>query len=188
MTLPFPSVGHGQTLPGSYSLGIVLFHLVLSPEQDGGGGCLHMCLPMWVWVPCVCGTMWLWGMWGALSMGWCVLLLQWCSKGHCRSLAELSPVGVVHGQWSSWSPPSLCSRSCGGGVVTRRRHCNNPRYMWREHCPSGLGGDGACSTFPGWEVSGSPVTPHVLWTFSGLPLEGMCAWVLTSRRRCATPR
>uniref|UniRef100_A0A8C0PVF2 Peptidase M12B domain-containing protein n=1 Tax=Canis lupus familiaris TaxID=9615 RepID=A0A8C0PVF2_CANLF len=26
----------------------------------------------------------------------------WCSKGHCRSLAELSPVGVVHGQWSSW--------------------------------------------------------------------------------------
>uniref|UniRef100_A0A8C0LXD3 ADAM metallopeptidase with thrombospondin type 1 motif 13 n=2 Tax=Canis lupus familiaris TaxID=9615 RepID=A0A8C0LXD3_CANLF len=52
---------------------------------------------------------------------------KWCSKGHCRSLAELSPVGVVHGQWSSWGPPSLCSRSCGGGVVTRRRHCNNPR-------------------------------------------------------------
>ncbi|XP_059266385.1 A disintegrin and metalloproteinase with thrombospondin motifs 13 isoform X2 [Mustela nigripes] len=52
---------------------------------------------------------------------------KWCSKGHCRSLAELSPVGVVHGHWSSWGPPSPCSRSCGGGVVTRRRHCNNPR-------------------------------------------------------------
>ncbi|XP_027470232.1 A disintegrin and metalloproteinase with thrombospondin motifs 13 isoform X2 [Zalophus californianus] len=52
---------------------------------------------------------------------------KWCSKGHCRSLAELSPVGVVHGHWSSWGPPSPCSRSCGGGVVTRRRQCNNPR-------------------------------------------------------------
>lgn len=65
---------------------------------------------------------------GALDVGRRVLLLQWCSKGHCRSLAELSPVGVVHGHWSSWGPPSPCSRSCGGGVVTRRRHCNNPRY------------------------------------------------------------
>ncbi|XP_023098731.2 A disintegrin and metalloproteinase with thrombospondin motifs 13 isoform X5 [Felis catus] len=52
---------------------------------------------------------------------------KWCSKGHCRSLAELTPVGVVHGHWSSWGPPSPCSRSCGGGVVTRRRQCSNPR-------------------------------------------------------------
>uniref|UniRef100_A0A8C0CIG9 ADAM cysteine-rich domain-containing protein n=1 Tax=Balaenoptera musculus TaxID=9771 RepID=A0A8C0CIG9_BALMU len=52
---------------------------------------------------------------------------KWCSKGHCRSLAELAPVGAVHGHWSSWGPGSPCSRSCGGGVVTRRRQCNNPR-------------------------------------------------------------
>ncbi|XP_006900683.1 PREDICTED: A disintegrin and metalloproteinase with thrombospondin motifs 13 [Elephantulus edwardii] len=52
---------------------------------------------------------------------------KWCFQGHCRSLAELSPVPAVHGHWSSWGPPSPCSRSCGGGVVTRRRHCNNPR-------------------------------------------------------------
>ncbi|XP_039714716.1 A disintegrin and metalloproteinase with thrombospondin motifs 13 isoform X2 [Pteropus medius] len=54
-------------------------------------------------------------------------LEKWCSKGHCRSLAELTPMGVVHGHWSSWGPPSPCSRSCGGGVVTRKRQCNNPR-------------------------------------------------------------
>ncbi|XP_074150136.1 A disintegrin and metalloproteinase with thrombospondin motifs 13 [Sminthopsis crassicaudata] len=52
---------------------------------------------------------------------------KWCSKGHCRSLEELTPVSSVHGQWSSWGPPSTCSRTCGGGVITRRRHCNNPR-------------------------------------------------------------
>uniref|UniRef100_A0A8C6DXP9 ADAM cysteine-rich domain-containing protein n=1 Tax=Moschus moschiferus TaxID=68415 RepID=A0A8C6DXP9_MOSMO len=52
---------------------------------------------------------------------------KWCSKGHCRSLAEQAPVGVVNGHWSGWGPASPCSRSCGGGVVTRRRRCNNPR-------------------------------------------------------------
>ncbi|XP_057355172.1 A disintegrin and metalloproteinase with thrombospondin motifs 13 isoform X5 [Manis pentadactyla] len=52
---------------------------------------------------------------------------KWCSKGRCRSLEELAPVGAVHGHWSSWGSPSACSRSCGGGVVTRRRQCNNPR-------------------------------------------------------------
>ncbi|XP_047380349.1 A disintegrin and metalloproteinase with thrombospondin motifs 13 isoform X16 [Sciurus carolinensis] len=58
---------------------------------------------------------------------------KWCSKGHCRSLAELTPVAVVHGQWSSWGPRSPCSRSCGGGVVTRRRQCNNPRPAFGGH-------------------------------------------------------
>ncbi|XP_040601103.1 A disintegrin and metalloproteinase with thrombospondin motifs 13 isoform X2 [Mesocricetus auratus] len=52
---------------------------------------------------------------------------KWCYKARCQSLAELSPVAAVHGHWSSWGPNSPCSRSCGGGVVTRRRWCNNPR-------------------------------------------------------------
>ncbi|XP_012520168.1 PREDICTED: A disintegrin and metalloproteinase with thrombospondin motifs 13 isoform X2 [Propithecus coquereli] len=52
---------------------------------------------------------------------------KWCSRGRCLSLPELPPVVAVHGHWSSWGPLSPCSRSCGGGVVTRRRRCNNPR-------------------------------------------------------------
>ncbi|XP_045419871.1 A disintegrin and metalloproteinase with thrombospondin motifs 13 isoform X3 [Lemur catta] len=52
---------------------------------------------------------------------------KWCSRGRCLSLLELTPVAAVHGHWSSWGPLSPCSRSCGGGVVTRRRRCNNPR-------------------------------------------------------------
>uniref|UniRef100_A0A2K5E717 ADAM metallopeptidase with thrombospondin type 1 motif 13 n=1 Tax=Aotus nancymaae TaxID=37293 RepID=A0A2K5E717_AOTNA len=52
---------------------------------------------------------------------------KWCAKGRCRSLVELTPIAAVNGHWSSWGPPSPCSRSCGGGVVTRRRQCSNPR-------------------------------------------------------------
>ncbi|XP_012576643.1 PREDICTED: A disintegrin and metalloproteinase with thrombospondin motifs 13 [Condylura cristata] len=52
---------------------------------------------------------------------------KWCFRGRCRPLAGLPPVGAVHGLWSSWGHPSPCSRSCGGGVVTRRRRCDNPR-------------------------------------------------------------
>ncbi|XP_073496338.1 A disintegrin and metalloproteinase with thrombospondin motifs 13 isoform X1 [Phyllobates terribilis] len=52
---------------------------------------------------------------------------KWCHKGRCTSLAELNPVSVVHGIWSMWSSFTSCSRSCGGGVIIRKRQCNNPR-------------------------------------------------------------
>ncbi|XP_064027480.1 A disintegrin and metalloproteinase with thrombospondin motifs 13 isoform X3 [Pogoniulus pusillus] len=61
---------------------------------------------------------------------------KWCSKGQCSSLEELNPMAVVHGQWSAWSPFSSCSRSCGGGVVSRQRFCNNPRPAFGgQECP-----------------------------------------------------
>ncbi|XP_063000754.1 A disintegrin and metalloproteinase with thrombospondin motifs 13 isoform X2 [Elgaria multicarinata webbii] len=52
---------------------------------------------------------------------------KWCSKGRCSSLEDLHPVAMVHGHWSSWTAFTACSRSCGGGIVARRRQCNNPR-------------------------------------------------------------
>uniref|UniRef100_A0A8C6VJI6 ADAM metallopeptidase with thrombospondin type 1 motif 13 n=1 Tax=Naja naja TaxID=35670 RepID=A0A8C6VJI6_NAJNA len=52
---------------------------------------------------------------------------KWCSKGRCSSLEDLSPVSMVHGQWSTWGSFTPCSRSCGGGITSRQRQCNNPR-------------------------------------------------------------
>ncbi|KAJ8379622.1 hypothetical protein SKAU_G00004000, partial [Synaphobranchus kaupii] len=52
---------------------------------------------------------------------------KWCLKGRCVSPSQLSSPMVVHGSWSSWSEFSPCSRTCGGGVISRRRQCNNPR-------------------------------------------------------------
>ncbi|XP_034968549.2 A disintegrin and metalloproteinase with thrombospondin motifs 13 isoform X2 [Zootoca vivipara] len=58
---------------------------------------------------------------------------KWCSKGRCRSLEELIPIAAVHGEWSTWTAFTACSRSCGGGVVARRRQCNNPRPAFGGH-------------------------------------------------------
>ncbi|KAM6431007.1 A disintegrin and metalloproteinase with thrombospondin motifs 13 isoform 2-T2 [Liasis olivaceus] len=58
---------------------------------------------------------------------------KWCSKGHCSSLEDLAPIDMVHGQWSSWTAFSSCSRSCGGGIMSRQRQCNNPRPAFGGH-------------------------------------------------------
>uniref|UniRef100_UPI00398F1070 A disintegrin and metalloproteinase with thrombospondin motifs 13 n=1 Tax=Pristiophorus japonicus TaxID=55135 RepID=UPI00398F1070 len=52
---------------------------------------------------------------------------KWCLRRSCMSLGDLEVIGVVHGAWSNWTAYSSCSRSCGGGVTRRHRHCNNPR-------------------------------------------------------------
>lgn len=33
---------------------------------------------------------------------------------------------TVHGKWSDWAGWSQCSLTCGAGVQTRDRKCNNP--------------------------------------------------------------
>ncbi|CRK97461.1 CLUMA_CG010850, isoform A [Clunio marinus] len=50
---------------------------------------------------------------------------EWCQKGECvtRNRSALAP---IHGNWGPWSEFGECSRSCGGGVQSAVRNCDNP--------------------------------------------------------------
>ncbi|XP_017064274.1 A disintegrin and metalloproteinase with thrombospondin motifs 7 isoform X1 [Drosophila eugracilis] len=48
---------------------------------------------------------------------------KWCQNGKCVRREELT---AVNGGWGDWSEWSECSRSCGGGVSTQQRECDNP--------------------------------------------------------------
>ncbi|TRY58209.1 hypothetical protein DNTS_008554 [Danionella cerebrum] len=62
-------------------------------------------------------------------------ILIWCFKGHCIWRSSHQSYGQ-EGSWSSWGKFGSCSRSCGGGVRSRSRQCNNPApaYGGRD-CP-----------------------------------------------------
>uniref|UniRef100_A0A8D2L4F7 ADAM metallopeptidase with thrombospondin type 1 motif 12 n=1 Tax=Varanus komodoensis TaxID=61221 RepID=A0A8D2L4F7_VARKO len=49
---------------------------------------------------------------------------KWCFTGECITVGK-NPE-AVHGGWGSWSSWSHCTRTCGAGVQTAERQCNNP--------------------------------------------------------------
>ncbi|KAL3870740.1 hypothetical protein ACJMK2_038784 [Sinanodonta woodiana] len=51
---------------------------------------------------------------------------KWCIEGHCVPMGGSDPA-PVNGGWSEWDhTTSACTRTCGGGVRTRKRRCDNP--------------------------------------------------------------
>lgn len=49
---------------------------------------------------------------------------KWCFHMKCIEMGQRPE--AVNGGWSKWNQPSSCSRTCGGGVTTSTRECNNP--------------------------------------------------------------
>ncbi|XP_076856662.1 A disintegrin and metalloproteinase with thrombospondin motifs 14 isoform X2 [Brachyhypopomus gauderio] len=71
---------------------------------------------------------------------------KWCFKGHCIWRSTHQPYGH-DGGWSSWGKFGSCSRTCGGGVQSRSRQCNNPvpAYGGRD-CPGSAFDYQMCNT------------------------------------------
>ncbi|XP_076096294.1 A disintegrin and metalloproteinase with thrombospondin motifs 16-like [Mytilus galloprovincialis] len=59
-----------------------------------------------------------------------------CFAGACKdwSDAQLSNLEVRAGGWSSWESWTTCSRTCGRGLVYRRRRCDDPTPKNSANC------------------------------------------------------
>ncbi|XP_066458569.1 A disintegrin and metalloproteinase with thrombospondin motifs 12 isoform X2 [Eleutherodactylus coqui] len=49
---------------------------------------------------------------------------KWCINGACVTVGKQPD--IVNGGWSTWTSWSHCTRTCGAGVQSAERKCNNP--------------------------------------------------------------
>nr|XP_020461516.1 A disintegrin and metalloproteinase with thrombospondin motifs 7-like [Monopterus albus] len=54
---------------------------------------------------------------------------RWCFNGECVAVGYHPE--SVNGGWASWSAWSVCSRTCGAGVQSAQRDCDNPVPRYR---------------------------------------------------------
>ncbi|XP_042265072.1 A disintegrin and metalloproteinase with thrombospondin motifs 7 isoform X2 [Thunnus maccoyii] len=80
---------------------------------------------------------------------------KWCISGECVAVGYHPE--SVNGGWASWSDWSPCSRSCGAGVQSAQRDCDNPVPKYRgKYCLGERRRYKICNTMP---------CPHELSSF-----------------------
>uniref|UniRef100_A0A8C8RHX3 ADAM metallopeptidase with thrombospondin type 1 motif 20 n=1 Tax=Pelusios castaneus TaxID=367368 RepID=A0A8C8RHX3_9SAUR len=115
-----------------------------------------------------------------------------CYHGICVSKElETHP---VDGEWGPWGPHSSCSRTCGGGIKSTTRLCNQPeprnggkycvgrRMKFRscntDSCPKGKQDfrEQQCSDFNGKHFNINGLTSAVRWLpkYSGIAMKDRC--------------
>ncbi|XP_064483510.1 A disintegrin and metalloproteinase with thrombospondin motifs 9-like isoform X2 [Ornithodoros turicata] len=52
---------------------------------------------------------------------------KWCQKGLCIPITNEITRQAVDGEWGLWQDYGRCSRTCGGGIQSSSRECDNPR-------------------------------------------------------------
>ncbi|KAH0616617.1 hypothetical protein JD844_027870 [Phrynosoma platyrhinos] len=121
-----------------------------------------------------------------------------CGHGmHCRHgicVSKETEKLPVDGQWGSWGPYSLCTRTCGGGIKSTTRLCNRPepkhggkycvgrRMKFRscntDTCPKGRKDfrEQQCSEFDGKHFNINGLTSTVRWLpkYSGISMKDRC--------------
>ncbi|XP_073476043.1 A disintegrin and metalloproteinase with thrombospondin motifs 20 [Aquarana catesbeiana] len=120
-----------------------------------------------------------------------------CGHGrHCRSGLCVDKVDArsVDGGWGPWEPYSSCSRTCGGGIKTSSRSCNQPeprnggkycvgrRLKFRscstDSCLKGKKDfrEMQCSQYDGKHFNINGLTTNVRWIpkYSGILMKDRC--------------
>ena len=63
-----------------------------------------------------------------------------------RHLLCSTDIVSVHGGWGNWSSFTECSQTCGGGIQTRERNCDNPSPEYGgQPCPGNESGTQQCN-------------------------------------------
>lgn len=134
-------------------------------------------LPLLVVIFCACRISYL------ILILLCLSLEQHCRHGICVSKEiDRAP---VDGEWGSWGPYSSCTRTCGGGIKSTTRLCNQPEYVfffnmkypynyffiysvWKD------------STSAAKQIISDLLLFHSYYGFQALDLPASCPWWMTN--------
>ncbi|XP_043941316.1 A disintegrin and metalloproteinase with thrombospondin motifs 12 [Protopterus annectens] len=103
---------------------------------------------------------------------------KWCLNGDCVTVGK-NP-DIVNGGWSQWTSWSYCTRTCGVGVQTSERLCNNPQPQFGgKYCTGERKRYRTCNTRPcpvgrftfrGMQCSEFDTVPHKNELYKWLPV------------------